>query len=196
MRGTAALPSTAEGPVNGPQRGLVPIPDIPDRSQPARIRRAPHRASASAATSPTSRVRVTTVSRSQAPRSSGRPQSPCESRARRVSRPSAGTRDPEIRRQEGSTNQRNDPGSENYSCPVTGTVGTHLALKTSDGPIEVHVAAAKFLQDYGIHFTANDEIVMFGIKGSYQGSPAFLPRIIMVGNNTYFVRGADGKPLW
>src|SRR6266513_949398 len=40
---------------------------------------------------------------------------------------------------------------KNYSCPVTGMVGTHLALKTSDGLIEVHVAAAKFLQDYGIH---------------------------------------------
>ena len=85
---------------------------------------------------------------------------------------------------------------KNYSCPVTGTVGTHLALKTSDGLIEVHVAAAKFLQEYGIHFTANDEVVMIGTKGSYQGSPAFLPRIIMVGNNSYFVRGADGKPLW
>src|SRR5438067_8444060 len=84
----------------------------------------------------------------------------------------------------------------NYSCPVTGTVGTHLGLKTSDGPIEVHVAAAKFLQDYGIHFTANDEVVMIGTKGSYQGSPAFLPSIIMIGNNSYFVRGTDGKPLW
>ena len=85
---------------------------------------------------------------------------------------------------------------KNYSCPVTGTVGTHLALRTSDGLIEVHVAAAKFLQDYGIHFTANDEVVMIGTKGSYQGSPAFLPRIIMIGNNSYFVRGTDGKPLW
>jgi hypothetical protein len=32
---------------------------------------------------------------------------------------------------------------KNYSCPITGTVGTHLELQTSEGPIEAHVAAAR-----------------------------------------------------
>ena len=82
-----------------------------------------------------------------------------------------------------------------YTCPISGTVGTHLALKTPDGPIEVHVAAARFLQEYGIHFTDGDEVAMIGTRGTYQGRPAFLPRLIMAGNNTYFVRGANGKPL-
>src|SRR6516165_4330385 len=70
---------------------------------------------------------------------------------------------------------------KDFDCPVTGTVGTHLELKTSSGPIEVHVAAARFLQQYGIHFEPGQTVEMTGVKGTYQGRAAFLPRIILVG---------------
>jgi hypothetical protein len=83
-----------------------------------------------------------------------------------------------------------------YSCPVTGTVGTHLELQTTEGPIEAHVAAARFLQQYGIEFHAGQTVEMIGVKSMYQGRAAFLPRIIMVGNDSYYLRDNTGKPLW
>jgi len=83
-----------------------------------------------------------------------------------------------------------------YSCPITGTVGTHLELQTTEGPIEAHVAAAGFLQQYGIEFHAGQTVEMIGVKGVYEGRAAFLPRIIMVGNDSYYLRDNTGKPLW
>ncbi|MBV8205641.1 MAG: hypothetical protein JO041_02525 [Acidobacteria bacterium] len=85
---------------------------------------------------------------------------------------------------------------KDYSCPVTGTVGTHLELETHEGPIEVHVAAARWLRQYGINFESGQQVEMIGVKGTYEGRAAFLPRIIMVGNDTYYLRDQAGKPLW
>ena len=85
---------------------------------------------------------------------------------------------------------------KNYSCPITGTVGTHLELQTTEGSIEAHVAAARFLQQYGIEFHAGQTVEMIGVKGMYEGRAAFLPRIIMVGNDSYYLRDNTGKPLW
>ncbi|HXY10060.1 MAG TPA: hypothetical protein VEI52_19620 [Terriglobales bacterium] len=85
---------------------------------------------------------------------------------------------------------------KNYSCPITGTVGTHLELQTTEGPIEAHVAAARFLQQYGIEFHAGQTVDMIGVKRMYEGRAAFLPRIIMVGNGSYYMRDNTGKPLW
>ena len=85
---------------------------------------------------------------------------------------------------------------KDFDCPVTGTVGTHLELKTATGAIEVHVAAARFLQQYGIHFDPGQKVEMIGVKATYQGRAAFLPRIIMVGNDSYYLRDENGKPLW
>ena len=83
-----------------------------------------------------------------------------------------------------------------YSCPVTGTVGTHLELQTSEGPIEVHVAGARFLQQYGIRFDVGQTVEMIGVKGTFDGRSAFLPRIIMISNDTYYLRDKTGQPLW
>ena len=85
---------------------------------------------------------------------------------------------------------------KNYFCPITGTVGTHLELQTTEGPIEAHVAAARFLQQYGIDFHAGQTVEMIGVKGRYEGRAAFLPRIIMVGNDSYYLRDNTGNPLW
>jgi len=37
---------------------------------------------------------------------------------------------------------------------------------------------------------------MIGVKRMYEGRAAFLPRIIMVGNDSYYLRDNTGKPLW
>lgn len=85
---------------------------------------------------------------------------------------------------------------KDFNCPVSGTMGTHLELQTTEGPVEVHVAAAKFLREFGIRFDAGQTVEMLGVKGTYEGRAAFLPRIIMVGNDTYYLRDKTGKPLW
>lgn len=85
---------------------------------------------------------------------------------------------------------------EDYQCPISKTIGTHVTLKTSSGPIEAHVAGAKFLQQYGIKFNVGDSVEMTGTKGTYMDKPAFLPRMIVVGQDRYYLRDAKGNPLW
>ena len=85
----------------------------------------------------------------------------------------------------------------NYSCPITGTVGTHLMVKSGlEQPLEVHVASAKFLQEYGISLKPGDNIQAVGYMGTFHDKPAFLPRLIMVGASTYYLRDKKGNPLW
>jgi DNA/RNA endonuclease YhcR with UshA esterase domain len=85
---------------------------------------------------------------------------------------------------------------KDYSCPISGAVGAHITLKTGDGLIEVHVAASKFLQQYGIRFNVGDSIQATGNLIEFNGKPAFLPRVIVVGTDSYFLRDPKGNPLW
>jgi DNA/RNA endonuclease YhcR with UshA esterase domain len=85
---------------------------------------------------------------------------------------------------------------KDYSCPISGTVGTHLTLKTSEGEIVVHLAAANFAREYGIQISKGVSVELVGMKTTFRGEPAFLPRIVKINNDTYFVREKNGKPLW
>ena len=35
---------------------------------------------------------------------------------------------------------------QDFDCPISGSLGSHAVLKTSDGPILVHVAPVKFMK--------------------------------------------------
>ena len=83
-----------------------------------------------------------------------------------------------------------------YKCPISGSLGSHLILKDGDQPIEIHVAPVRFLKEFGIEFKPGDVIVALGTRGTFDGKPAFLPRVIMIGNNSYSIRDPKGNPLW
>ena len=47
-----------------------------------------------------------------------------------------------------------------YNCPISGTMGAHLTLKTGDGTIELHLAATKYVKNYEMVFAKGDEYGM------------------------------------
>src|SRR5947199_853704 len=59
-----------------------------------------------------------------------------------------------------------------YECPVSGSVGTHLSLKVGGENLEVHLAPAKFLKDYGIVINPGEKIQITGMKVEFDGKPA------------------------
>src|SRR5689334_12001754 len=76
----------------------------------------------------------------------------------------------------------------NYVCPISGTMGSHLTVRSGPGTVEVHLAASKFLNEYGIAFTKGDTVEVTGTKVVFDGKPALLARQITVGDRTYSFR--------
>jgi len=84
-----------------------------------------------------------------------------------------------------------------FECPVSGTMGYHLALRSGDGLVTVHVAASKFIKEYEITFEKGQHIEVLGSKVTLEnGEPAVLAREITRGQNTYAFRDKQGNPLW
>ncbi len=84
-----------------------------------------------------------------------------------------------------------------FQCPVSGTVGYHIVLKSGDGTVVAHVAGAKFMKQYEIVFEKGEHIDVVGSKVRLQsGEDALLVRQITRGQNTYAFRDKQGSPLW
>ena len=85
---------------------------------------------------------------------------------------------------------------KNYDCPISGTMGAHLALRTAEGVVEVHLAPAAFLSEYQMSFAKGDKVVVLGTKVTFHDAPAMLARRLTRDDNEYFFRDAKGRPLW
>jgi hypothetical protein len=85
---------------------------------------------------------------------------------------------------------------KDYKCPVTGTMGTHISLKTEELTTEVHLAPSKFLKEYEIVLKPGDEAKIVGVKFTFDGKPAMLAKTVTVGKETFVFRNDKGKPLW
>jgi DNA/RNA endonuclease YhcR with UshA esterase domain len=83
-----------------------------------------------------------------------------------------------------------------YRCPISGTIGSHLTVSNPEGTVEVHLAASKFLKQYGFAFAKGDAVKVTGTKAIFDGKPAMLARQVKVGKRTYFFRDEMGIPLW
>lgn len=85
---------------------------------------------------------------------------------------------------------------KDYKCPVSGTIGSHIAVKNATGTIEVHLAPATFLKDNEMVFHTGDQVKLVGAKIQFEGKPALLARTATVGHTTFTFRDAQGKPIW
>jgi DNA/RNA endonuclease YhcR with UshA esterase domain len=83
-----------------------------------------------------------------------------------------------------------------YECPVSGGFGAHIVLQTSEGPLEIHLALASFLKEYGINFAKGDKLEIVGNKITFHDAPSMLVRKIIKDQSEYVFRDPQGKPLW
>ncbi len=82
------------------------------------------------------------------------------------------------------------------TCPISGGMGSHLMVKIDNKIYEVHVAPVKFVKSYEVAFQKGDEIEITGVKTTFQGVDAILPREIKRGNDDFVFRDEKGKPIW
>ena len=83
---------------------------------------------------------------------------------------------------------------QDYACPVTATVGSHITVRHAGGTIEVHLAPAKFLKQYEIVINKGSQVQIEDAMTTVEGRPGMLAKIVTDG--TYAFRDAKGKPLW
>jgi DNA/RNA endonuclease YhcR with UshA esterase domain len=85
---------------------------------------------------------------------------------------------------------------KNYDCPISGTMGAHLALRTAEGVVEVHLGPSAYLKEYQMAFAKGDKVEVLGNKVTFHDAPAVLVRRVTREQNDYFFRDAKGRPLW
>jgi DNA/RNA endonuclease YhcR with UshA esterase domain len=85
---------------------------------------------------------------------------------------------------------------KNYDCPISGTMGAHLALQTAEGVVEVHLGPAAYLSEYQMSFAKGDKVEILGTKVTFHDAPALLARQVTREQCEYFFRDAKGRPLW
>ena len=85
---------------------------------------------------------------------------------------------------------------QEFYCPVSGDLGTHLILQTENGTIQVHVAPGRFLRGNGLSFAKGDQVEVVGSRFNYKGADTLIARKISRGNETFAFRKPSGKPLW
>jgi len=85
---------------------------------------------------------------------------------------------------------------QEFNCPVSGNLGTHLIVQTANGPIQVHVAPERFLRGNGLSFAKGDQVEIVGARFNYKGADTLIARKISRGNETFAFRKTSGKPVW
>ncbi len=85
---------------------------------------------------------------------------------------------------------------KDYECPISGTMGSHVILKTDTGPVEIHIAATKFMKDYSFIIKPGDKITIVGSKVQFDGKDVIIARTLDREDITMTFRDKNGKPLW
>jgi hypothetical protein len=87
-------------------------------------------------------------------------------------------------------------GGRDFQCPVSGTLGSHITLKTETSTIEVHLAPTSFMKQYEILIRKDDNVTVVGSRIMFEGKPALIAKSIVIGRDTYNFRDPKGRPLW
>lgn len=85
---------------------------------------------------------------------------------------------------------------QQFYCPISGDVGTHLIVKTENGTVQVHVAPTRFLRNNNLSFSTGDQIQVVGSRIIYQGHDAIIARATTRAGQKVAFRQPGGHPLW
>jgi len=74
--------------------------------------------------------------------------------------------------------------------------GIHLAIKTDQGEISVHLGPAWFVENQDITIEPGDKVEVKGSRVTIQGKPAIIAASLRKGDETLELRDENGVPVW
>ena len=69
-------------------------------------------------------------------------------------------------------------------------------LKTTAGPVNVHLGPTAFLSDVKVQLAVGDPVTLVGSRVTVDGESFVIARDITTGDQTFPLRDASGRPLW
>jgi hypothetical protein len=83
-----------------------------------------------------------------------------------------------------------------YSAEAaTPPLGAHLTLQTANGPVDLHLGGASYLQANHFSLAKGDSVRVVGVNSATRQGSIFLVRVIQKGGHTLILRTAKGAPL-
>jgi hypothetical protein len=86
--------------------------------------------------------------------------------------------------------------TKDFQCPVSGTLGSHITVRSETGTIEVHLAPASFMKQYDISFSKNDKVTGRWSQDHFEGKTALIAKSVTIGRETFNFRDSKGRSLW
>jgi hypothetical protein len=74
--------------------------------------------------------------------------------------------------------------------------GVHIALKTTEGQISVHLGPDSWIDKQPLKLEKGDEVTVKGSKVVYDGKPFLIAQSVSRRGETMVLRDAAGKPAW
>ena len=83
-----------------------------------------------------------------------------------------------------------------YSAEAaTPPIGAHLILQTANGPVDLHLGGASYLQANHFSLAKGDSVRVVGVNSATRQGSVFLVRVIQRGGQSLTLRTAKGAPL-
>jgi hypothetical protein len=78
---------------------------------------------------------------------------------------------------------------------ATPPIGAHLILQTANGPVDLHLGGASYLQANHFSLAKGDSVRVVGVNSATRQGSIFLVRVIHKGGRSLILRTANGAPL-
>jgi hypothetical protein len=83
------------------------------------------------------------------------------------------------------------------ASPMPGMgAGVHVALKTQQGEVSVHLGPVWYLENQDTRLEPGDQVQVRGSRITFQGKPAIVAVEVTKGQDTLKLRDENGFPLW
>jgi hypothetical protein len=78
---------------------------------------------------------------------------------------------------------------------ATPPIGAHLLLQVANGPVDLHLGGASYLQANHFSLAKGDSVRVVGVNSATRQGSIFLVRVIQKGGQSLVLRTAKGAPL-
>jgi hypothetical protein len=101
----------------------------------------------------------------------------------------------ELTETSGTSGEMQGAGTQGQDV-MPGMPGLHVILKTDDATFIVYLGPTAYVREQQIELAIDDTIQVIGARTTMRDGKAILVRELRKGNQSWFLRDAQGRPWW